>query len=166
MKSVVSVLVGLIAGWLLTESDDLMPDVFTNWVGQAVAGSGAISAALDILPVSSETAHSIHVCVIVVSILIVPVLGISVVSAGVYWWSRKARLIIYSSLVVPLFMTATAIYYKYQLAEYDPRLARSFWSNAGGNVHSYLLSVCLFAIAFMVIKQVMKPASRVQSHNQ
>jgi len=166
MKSAVSLLIGIVAGWFLTESDGLMPDTFTNWVGNAVAGSEAVSTLLEFLPLSSETAHTIHIWIIVASVVAIPVLAISLVAAGVYLWSRKARLIIYGSLVVPLFMTATAIYYKYRLAEYDPRLARSFWSNAEGNVQSYLLSVCLFCLAFVAIKQAIGLANAAKSHNQ
>ena len=166
MKSAVSLLIGVVAGWFLTESDDLMPDTFTNWVGNSVAGSDAVSAVLEFLPLSSEIAHTVHVWIIVASVVAIPVFAISVVATGVYLWSRKARLIVYGSLIVPLFMTATAIYYKYRLAEYDPRLARSFWSNAEGNVQSYLLSGCLFCLAFVAIKQAIGGANSAKSHNK
>lgn len=81
-------------------------------------------------------------------------------------WSLKARLIVYGSLVVPLFLTAMAVYYKYQLAESDPLLARSFWNNAEGNIQSYFLSVCLFFLAFGMIGQAAKLANLWKSHNQ
>ena len=166
MKSVVSVLTGLIAGWLLTESHDLMPDSFTSWVGNAVAGSGAIRAVLELLPLSSGAANTVHIWIIVASISFIPVFGISLFAAAVHLWSRKARLIVYGSLIVPLFMTALAISHQYRLAQVDPRLAMSWWSNAGGNVQSYILNVCLFALAFFTIKQGIKRAETAETHNQ
>lgn len=166
MKSAVSMLVGLMAGWLLTESDDLMPDAYTEWVGNSVAGSDAVMAVLELLPLSSGAVETVHIWLIVVSITALPVFCISLIAAGVYLWSRKGRLIVYGSLVVPLFMAAMAVYYKFKLAEADPLLARSFWNNAEGNVQGYFLSVCLFVLAFAMIGQTAKLANLRGSHNQ
>ncbi len=152
MKSVASIFVGLIAGWFLTRPDYLIPDAVTDWIGNAVAGSGTISASLKLLPLSPDTVYSMHVFIIALSILAVPVFVISLVATGVYLWSRKARLIVYYSLVAPLFMAATASYYKYQLEEYDHQLARSFWNNAEGNVQVYIWSACLFVLTFAALK--------------
>ena len=141
-----------------------MPDSFTEWVGSSVAGSDAISAVLELFALSSGAAHTVHIWVIVTAISFVPVFGISLVAAVVHVWSQKARLIIYSSLIVPLFMTVLAINYQYRLAQVDPRLAVSWWSNAGGNVQSYILNVCLFALIFFTIKQALMLAGMAKTH--
>lgn len=156
MKSVVSMLVGLVVGWLLTKSDELMPDAYNEWVGNSVAGSDTIRAILQLLPLSSGTAETVHIWLIVVSVTALPILCISLAAAVVYLWSRKARLIVYSSLIAPLSMGAIAVYYKYQLGEADPLLAHSYWNNAEGNLQSYLLSVGLFILAFEMIRQAKK----------
>ncbi|MCM2319266.1 MAG: hypothetical protein NDI93_08035 [Pseudomonas sp.] len=166
MKSVVSMLVGLMAGWLLTESYGLMPDAYTIWVGNLVAGSDVIVAVLELLPLSSGAAEAVHGWVVVASITAVPVFCISLIAAGVCLWSRKALLIVYGSLVVPLFMANMAVYYKYQLAKSDPLLAHSFWNNAEGNIQGYFLSECLFVLAFVMIGQVVKLVNLRESHGQ
>jgi phosphoglycerol transferase MdoB-like AlkP superfamily enzyme len=159
-------LVGLIAGWLLTESYGLMPDAYTERIGNSVAGSDAIRAVLELLPLSSGAAEAVHAWVVVASITALPVFCISLIASGVYLWSRKGRLIVYSSLVVPIFMATMAVYYKYQLAMYDPLLACSFWNNAEGNIQGYFLSECLFVLAFAMIGQVVKLVNPRKSHGQ
>lgn len=143
-----------------------MPNAFVDWVGSSVAGSEAVVAVLELLPLNPDTTETVHVWLILTSIIAGPVLCISLIAAGVYAWSCKARLIVYSSLAVPLFMAVMAVYYKYQLAEHDPLLARSFWNNAEGNVQGYLLSVCLFVLAFATIRQMVRLSSLGKSHNK
>ena len=165
MKSVASILVGLVAGWLITELNDLMPDMFVDWIGSSVAGSQLVGAVLGFLPLSSETTYSVHAWVITASVVAIPILCISLMAAAVYMWTQRSRPIIYSSLAAPLFMAIMAIYYKYQLAKTDPLLAQSFWNNAEANVQAYLLGVSIFILFFALIKRLCKSQALENSHN-
>lgn len=63
-------------------------------------------------------------------------------------------------------MVGMGLYYKFQLAKSDPLLARSFWSNAESNIQSYIFSVFLFILAFLVLKQLVRAWSLGNSLNQ
>lgn len=154
MKSVVCILSGLVAGWFLTESDDLMPAGFNDWVGQAVAGSETVAVLLGALPVASAMSESIHIWLIIAALTVIPIFFISLFAAGVYAWTGKARLLAYTSLIWPLFMACMGVYYTRRMAAVDPLIARSFWSNTQGNVQFYLYSAAAFVLLFVVLVRI------------
>lgn len=166
MESVLAALTGLIAGWLLTKSDGFMPDSYMEFAGNAVAGSETVSSLVYALPMSPAAAETVHVWLIIAALTVVPAMCIGALAIAVYMWARNARLIVYSSLVAPLFMAGMGLYYKFQLAKSDPLLARYFWNNAESNIQGYIFSVSIFILAFLVLKQLVRTWSLRNSHNQ
>ncbi len=103
-------------------------------MGKAVASSETVSSLLYALPMSPAAAETVHVWLIMAALTVVPEMCFGVLAVAFYMWGRNARLIIYSSLVAPLFMVGMGLYYRFQLAKSDPLLARSFWNNAESNI--------------------------------
>ncbi len=156
MKSIVSIITGLMVGWVLCNLTDLTPDVLVDPIGSFVASSHGLYELLNFFQLSSQRIEFVHVWVIFISIITIPVLVVSFLSLAVYVWSRKARLIVYSSLVAPICMSLLSVYFTNRMVLVDSRLARSFWNISQDNIHTYFVAVALFIMMFLLFTKVTK----------
>ena len=148
---------GLLVGWLLTINTlDFLPESFFKWVSIGLAGSELLVCLLSFLPFSADSIYEIQFWVLLSFLSLIPIMLFTPIVVAIHAWSGHARLIIYSSLVYPLFMPVQVIYILNRFKDVDTQLAQSFWNISETQVQGYFLSASLFIVVFILLNKIVK----------
>jgi len=101
VRSLASIICGLIAGWLIITEPALIPSSWKNEIGQFLAHNQLVDTAAIKLSESSAIATKYRLAIILSSII--PLFIYASVATLIFLWSNKAREIFYASLVYPIY---------------------------------------------------------------
>ena len=101
MRSLASIICGLIAGWLIITEPGLIPGSWKNEIGQFVAHNQLIDVAVTKLSASSAIAIKYRLAILLTSLI--PLFIYASAATLVFLWSNKARQIFYASLCYPIY---------------------------------------------------------------
>jgi hypothetical protein len=136
VRSLISIVVGLITGWLVLTKSTMIPGALKKIIGEQVARNTYLDQAINFLQLSSDSSYYTKLWIIIFLINIIPLSIYALAATSVYLWSGKGRVVFYSSLCIPLFFIS------YTVLKYN------FYNPAGASYFSYFRgSVRYFDIA-------------------
>ena len=109
VRALISIVIGLITGWLVRTEPVMIPNALKQLIGEQVARNPYLDQAINFLHLSSNTAYYAKLWIILFLISIIPLSLYALTATAVYIWSGKGRMIFYSSLCIPLLSTAIAV---------------------------------------------------------
>ena len=124
MRSLASIICGLIAGWLIITEPALIPSSWKNEIGQFVAHNQLVDAAAIKLSESSAITTKYRLAIILSSLI--PLFIYASAATHIFFWSNKAREIFYASLAYPIFtLSSIAIISNFHESAYQPHIRNS-----------------------------------------
>jgi len=109
MRVLISIIIGLIAGWLVLTEPAMLPGALKQLIGEQVARNQYLDQIIDFLHLSSDTAYYIKFWLILFLVAVIPLSLYALAATTILIWSGKGRYIFYSSLCIPLLSISIAV---------------------------------------------------------
>jgi heme/copper-type cytochrome/quinol oxidase subunit 4 len=109
VRTLASIICGLIAGWLVLTEPATIPDALKQLIGEQIARNQYLDQIIDFLHLSSDTAYYIKFWLILFLVAVIPLSLYALAATTIFIWGGKGRYIFYSSLCIPLLSIAIAV---------------------------------------------------------
>jgi hypothetical protein len=125
VRSLASIIFGLIAGWLTITEPARIPESWKKEIGEYVAHNQLIEFAIKNLSASTQTTYSIKFWLIILMVSAIPLFVYASAATAVFLWSNKSRQIFYGSLCYPVFIILSAVFSNFYDTSYEPYIRKS-----------------------------------------
>jgi hypothetical protein len=109
VRTLASIICGLIAGWLVLTEPAMIPDTLIQLIGEQIARNNYLDQIINFLHLSSDTAYYIKVWLILFLVSVIPLSLYALAATTISIWGGKGRYIFYSSLCIPLLSIGIAV---------------------------------------------------------